>query len=120
MQSKKKAVRPRQKQRGNRASKKRKPRPEAWTKNSPHELKLAGRGAIISGGDSGIGRAVALAFAAEGADVAILYSNEHRDAKGSDVVMGGKLSLIVHRWLGFTEISARSREPGCHLMTLRR
>jgi NAD(P)-dependent dehydrogenase (short-subunit alcohol dehydrogenase family) len=36
---------------------------------------------MISGGDSGIGRAVAIAFASEGADVAILYLNEHRDAK---------------------------------------
>ena len=48
---------------------------------TPREPKLAGRVAVISGGDSGIGRAVALAFASEGADVAILYLNEHRDAK---------------------------------------
>jgi NAD(P)-dependent dehydrogenase (short-subunit alcohol dehydrogenase family) len=43
--------------------------------------KLAGKIAVISGGDSGIGRAVAIAFASEGADVAVLYLNEHRDAK---------------------------------------
>ncbi len=55
------------------------PRPEAWGK-SAREPKLAGRVAVISGGDSGIGRAVAIAFANEGADVAILYLNEHRDA----------------------------------------
>ena len=58
-----------------------KPRPETSLRTSPREPKLAGRVAIISGGDSGIGRAVALAFAGEGADVAILYLNEHRDAK---------------------------------------
>ena len=42
--------------------------------------KLAGRKAIITGGDSGIGRAVAIAFAREGADVAISYLSEHKDA----------------------------------------
>ncbi|MBA3898691.1 MAG: SDR family oxidoreductase [Bacteroidetes bacterium] len=43
--------------------------------------KLKGKVALISGGDSGIGKAVAIAFAKEGADVAIIYLNEHKDAK---------------------------------------
>jgi NAD(P)-dependent dehydrogenase (short-subunit alcohol dehydrogenase family) len=43
--------------------------------------KLEGRIALITGGDSGIGRAVAIAFAKEGADVAIGYLNEHPDAE---------------------------------------
>ncbi len=43
--------------------------------------KLQGRKAIITGGDSGIGRAVAIAFAREGADVLISYLNEEEDAK---------------------------------------
>jgi len=42
--------------------------------------RLAGKTALITGGDSGIGRAVALAFAREGADVAVSYLNEEEDA----------------------------------------
>lgn len=43
--------------------------------------KLSGRVAIITGGDSGIGRAVAVLFAREGADVAVVYLSEHEDAE---------------------------------------
>lgn len=43
--------------------------------------KLTGKRAIITGGDSGIGRAVAIAYAREGADVLISYLNEHDDAR---------------------------------------
>ncbi|MBW8270717.1 SDR family oxidoreductase [Caldovatus aquaticus] len=42
--------------------------------------RLEGRRAVVTGGDSGIGRAVAIGFAKEGADVVILYLDEHEDA----------------------------------------
>jgi len=42
--------------------------------------KLTGKVALITGGDSGIGAAVAIAFAKEGADVSIAYLDEHEDA----------------------------------------
>ncbi|QOY61688.1 SDR family oxidoreductase [Lysobacter sp. H21R4] len=45
--------------------------------------KLAGMKAIVTGGDSGIGRAVSVLFAREGADVAVVYLNEHKDAKAT-------------------------------------
>jgi NAD(P)-dependent dehydrogenase (short-subunit alcohol dehydrogenase family) len=43
--------------------------------------KLKGKVALVTGGDSGIGRAVSIAYAKEGADVAIVYLNEHSDAE---------------------------------------
>lgn len=43
--------------------------------------KLEGKVALITGGDSGIGRAVSILFAQEGADIAIVYLNEHQDAE---------------------------------------
>ena len=49
--------------------------------------RLSGRVAVITGADSGIGRAVALAFAREGADVVIGYLNEHEDANETQRVV---------------------------------
>lgn len=59
--------------------------------------KLKGKVAIITGGDSGIGRAVAIAFAQEGANVAIAYLDEDKDAKETQKLVeeaGGKVKLI--------------------------
>jgi NAD(P)-dependent dehydrogenase (short-subunit alcohol dehydrogenase family) len=58
-----------------------KPLPKAEDASYRGSGKLSGKIALITGGDSGIGRAVAIAFAREGADVAIVYLNEHKDAE---------------------------------------
>lgn len=55
-------------------------KPEFMARDYRGSGKLAGSVAIITGGDSGIGRAVAVLYAREGADVAIIYLNEHDDA----------------------------------------
>ena len=57
------------------------PKPKADDSSYQGSGKLKDKVALITGADSGIGRAVAIAFAKEGADVAILYLNEHDDAK---------------------------------------
>jgi NAD(P)-dependent dehydrogenase (short-subunit alcohol dehydrogenase family) len=58
-----------------------KPRPDHGENSYKGSGRLNGKRAIITGGDSGIGRAVAIAFAREGADVLIAYLNESEDAK---------------------------------------
>jgi NAD(P)-dependent dehydrogenase (short-subunit alcohol dehydrogenase family) len=57
------------------------PRPQAEMKNYKGSGKLKGKIALISGGDSGIGRAAAIAFAKEGANLVIVYLDEHEDAQ---------------------------------------
>jgi NAD(P)-dependent dehydrogenase (short-subunit alcohol dehydrogenase family) len=57
------------------------PKPDHGEESYRGSGKLTGKAAVITGGDSGIGRAVAIAFAREGADVLISYLSEHEDAK---------------------------------------
>jgi NAD(P)-dependent dehydrogenase (short-subunit alcohol dehydrogenase family) len=73
------------------------PRPQAIKNDYRASGKLAGKVAIITGGDSGIGRAVAVAFAREGADVAIVYLDEHDDAKETAAMVeeAGRKCLLL-------------------------
>lgn len=59
--------------------------------------RLAGKRALITGGDSGIGRAVAIAFAREGADVAISYLNEEDDARDTAALVekAGRRAVLL-------------------------
>jgi len=73
------------------------PRPKVALPEYRGSGKLAGKVALISGGDSGIGRATAVLFAREGANVCITYLNEHQDAKETQRLIeneGGKCLLI--------------------------
>ena len=67
--------------------------------------KLEGKVAIITGGDSGIGRAVAIAYAREGADICVMYLNEHEDARETARLVEGEgrrcllmIELPALRW----------------------
>lgn len=67
------------------------------TTSDPGSGKLQNKNVFISGGDSGIGRAVAILFAKEGARIAIAYLNEHRDAEETKRLVedtGGECLLI--------------------------
>ena len=68
-----------------------------YDNDEPGLGRLKDKVAIITGGDSGIGRAVAIQFAKEGADVVVAYLNEHEDAKETADVMKryGKDALLI-------------------------
>jgi NAD(P)-dependent dehydrogenase (short-subunit alcohol dehydrogenase family) len=73
------------------------PRPEAERPGYRGSGKLRGKVALITGGDSGIGRAVAVLYAREGADVAISYLEEHKDAEETKRMVedeGGRCLLL--------------------------
>lgn len=57
------------------------PKPQSFSSNYQAANKLKGKVALVTGGDSGIGRAIAVLFAKEGANVAISYLDEHSDAE---------------------------------------
>jgi len=67
-----------------------KPRPRAEDEKHRGTGKLQDKVAVITGGDSGIGRAVAIAFAKEGADISIVYLEEKRDANETKHLVEGQ------------------------------
>jgi NAD(P)-dependent dehydrogenase (short-subunit alcohol dehydrogenase family) len=74
------------------------PLPDSENQNYKGSNKLQGKNAIITGGDSGIGRSVAIAFAKEGANVAIIYLNESNDAEETKQLVeeqGGRCLLVA-------------------------
>ena len=73
------------------------PRPDHGEDSYRGSGRLAGKVAVITGGDSGIGRAVAIAYAREGADVVVAYLSEHEDAKETQawVEKAGRKALVV-------------------------
>ena len=78
------------------------PRPRAEDRQYRGSGKLQGKVALITGGDSGIGRAVAILYAKEGADVAIAYLNEHDDAQETkrQVEQEGRRAVLLSGDIG--------------------
>ncbi len=74
-----------------------KPRPEYLAPEYRGSGKLDDKVALVTGGDSGIGRAVAVLFAREGADVALVYLSENEDAEetGRAVEAEGRRALLI-------------------------
>jgi NAD(P)-dependent dehydrogenase (short-subunit alcohol dehydrogenase family) len=94
-QSEERKLRPKQKQ--HRPGKESEMRPVPHTEPVKQENKLEGKVALITGGDSGIGKATALLFAANGADIAIAYLSETDDAKATqkEIRQMGRECLLI-------------------------
>lgn len=105
--SKERKLRPAQSQRRQPGMEDRmKPAPKFENPNPPESGRLRGRVAMVTGGDSGIGRAVAIAFAREGADVAVCYLNEDSDAeKTAELIRGKGRSCLLLKF----DVASRKR-----------
>jgi NAD(P)-dependent dehydrogenase (short-subunit alcohol dehydrogenase family) len=97
MKAPKKKVNPPQHQQRPGAGKKMHPQPVVDDPDRRGADKLKGRIALITGGDSGIGKAVAILFAKEGADIALAYLNEHEDANDTKqkIELYGRKCLLL-------------------------
>src|SRR6266700_5864578 len=88
------------------------PRPKAQNEKYRGSGKLQDKVAIITGGDSGIGRAVAIAFAKEGADVSVVYLEEQKDANETMRLVGerGRKCLLIDGDVGQEEFCRKAVE----------
>jgi NAD(P)-dependent dehydrogenase (short-subunit alcohol dehydrogenase family) len=89
-----------------------KPQPRSEDEKHRGSEKLENRVAIITGGDSGIGRAVAIAFAKEGADVSVVYLEEQKDANETMRVVEeqGRKCLLIEGDVGQEEFCRKAVE----------
>src|SRR5438477_1518472 len=109
-QSPKRKVHPPQSQSPPGRENKMSPRPRSEDPRQRGAGRLARRVALVTGGDSGIGRAVAIAFAKEGADVAFVYLNEHDDARRTvaDIEKHGRRSFSIAGDIGHKSFCDRA------------
>ncbi len=89
-----------------------KPRPRAQDEKYRGSGKLRRKVALITGGDSGIGRAVAIAFAEEGAEISVVYLEEHKDANETKrlVEKEGRKCLLIGGDVGQEEFCRKAVE----------
>jgi NAD(P)-dependent dehydrogenase (short-subunit alcohol dehydrogenase family) len=86
------------------------PRPRDRAESYLAAGKLEGKVALITGGDSGIGRSVAVHYAKEGADIAVVYLNEHEDARETQrlVEAEGRQCVLIDGDIGDPEFCRRA------------
>ena len=87
------------------------PKPD-WEPHYPGSGRLKGKVALITGADSGIGRAVAALFAREGADIAIAYLCEHEDAAKTKAIVEaeGRRAITIDGDIGSKEFCEKAVE----------